>query len=171
MYTGMLLMEEEKKAKRPDWDEYFMGIAEAVAKRATCDRGRLGCVLVRDKRILSTGYVGSPMGIEHCDEIGHQMKTTTHEDGKVSRHCVRTSHAEINAIALAARNGVSIDGATLYGLMSPCYTCAKMLVNAGIKRVVSKMRYHQDKDTEELFKQAGVQFDIWKDEVVKYNDM
>lgn len=161
----------EEKYERPSWDEYFMGIAEAVAKRATCDRGRLGSVLVRDRRILSTGYVGSPMGTSHCDEIGHQMKSLTHEDGHTSRHCVRTSHAEVNAIALAARNGVSVDGATLYQLMSPCYTCAKMLINAGIKRVVVKKRYHQDKETEEIFKRAGVIFEVWNDEVVKYEDM
>jgi dCMP deaminase len=161
----------EEKYKRPSWDEYFMNIAEAVSKRGTCDRGRLGCVLVKDRRILSTGYVGSPMGIEHCDEAGHEIKTVTHEDGSVSKHCMRTSHAEVNAIALAARNGVSVDGATLYQLMSPCYTCAKMLINAGIKRVVAKRRYHQDKQTEELFKKAGVQFEIWENEIVTYDDM
>jgi dCMP deaminase len=160
----------EEEHKRPSWDEYFMDIAEAVAKRATCDRGRLGCVIARDKQILTTGYVGAPMGLPHCDEVGHQMKTTIHEDGHQSKHCLRTSHAELNAISLAARNGVSINGSTYYGLMSPCYVCAKAMINAGILRVVVKNRYHQDKETEELFKKAGIKFEVWNDEVVQYKD-
>jgi len=99
---------------RPLWDEYFMNIMQAVSTRATCDRGRSGCVIVRDKHILTTGYVGSPPGLPHCDEVGHQMKTTIHEDGHQTQHCVRTIHAEMNAIVQAARIGVSLDGATLY---------------------------------------------------------
>lgn len=74
--------------KRPSWDEYFMQIADTVAGRATCDRGRSGCVIVRDRQILVTGYVGSPIGLPHCDEVGHQMKQIVHEDGKITKHCV-----------------------------------------------------------------------------------
>ena len=153
---------------RPSWDEYFMGITKAVAKRATCDRGKSGCVIARNKQILVTGYVGSPVGLPHCDEVGHQMKTTVHEDGKKSQHCVRTTHAEQNAICQAAKLGVSIDGATLYCQMTPCFTCAKMIINAGIKRVVCEKKYHAGKDSEELFKKAGIELEILNDEVQKY---
>ena len=104
----------EETHPRPSWDEYFMDIARTVAKRATCDRGRSGCVIARDKQILVTGYVGAPKGLPHCDEVGHQMKTVTHEDGHNSQHCMRTAHAEQNAIVQAARLGIGIDGGTLY---------------------------------------------------------
>ncbi|MEK6900897.1 MAG: deaminase, partial [Nanoarchaeota archaeon] len=117
-----------------------MGIVDAVSKRATCDRGRTAVVIVRDKRILATGYVGAPMGLPHCDEVGHEMKKLVHEDGRISQHCVRTSHGEVNAIALAARNGVSIESGTLYCKLEPCYNCAKMVINAGIVRVVCQKR-------------------------------
>lgn len=156
--------------KRPSWDEYFMTIAQAVSTRGTCDRGRIGCVIVRDKRILSTGYVGAPMGLPHCEESGHQMKKVVHEDGRETNHCLRTSHAEVNAIALAARNGVSVEGGTLYGMMVPCHTCAKMLINAGIKRVVAEKDYHDSKDAIDLFKEAGVELEILKNEVMKYDN-
>jgi dCMP deaminase len=154
--------------RRPDWDEYFMEIAETVAKRATCDRGRAGTVIARDKRILVTGYVGSPTGLPHCDEAGHQMKSMIHEDGRVTQHCVRTTHSEQNAIAQAARNGISIEGATLYCKMTPCSVCAKIIINSGIKRVVCKNRYHVGDESIELFKQAGVEIVHFDDSVVKY---
>lgn len=144
---------------RPSWDEYFMEVAAAVAKRATCDRGRSGCVIARDKQILVTGYVGSPSGMPHCDQIGHQMKTVIHEDGHQSQHCVRTAHAEGNAIVQAARIGVAIANATLYCKMTPCATCAKMIINAGIKRVVAEKRYHAGGETEEMFRQVGLELD------------
>src|SRR3989344_8943028 len=156
------------KYTRPSWDEYFMDIARAVAKRATCDRGRSGCVITKDKRILVTGYVGSPVGVKHCDEVGHQMKTVTHEDGSQSQHCVRTTHAEQNAICQAAKMGISIDGATLYCKMTPCDVCAKMIVNSGIKRVVPEKGYHGAKEAKELFKQAGVQLDILDEKIEQY---
>lgn len=154
--------------RRPDWDEYFMEIAETVAKRATCDRGRAGTVIARDKRILVTGYVGSPTGLPHCDEVGHQMKSMIHEDGKVTQHCVRTTHSEQNAIAQAARNGISVNGATLYTKMTPCSVCAKIIINSGIKRVVCKRKYHVGDESIELFKQAGVEIVHFDDRVVEY---
>jgi dCMP deaminase len=154
--------------KRPTWDEYFMAIADTVAKRATCDRGRTAVVIVKDKRILATGYVGSAMGVPHCDEVGHQYKKMIHEDGRVSQHCVRTSHAEQNALALASRDGVRINGATIYSKLVPCYTCAKMLVNAGIKRIVCKKGYHGAQDTPLLLKQAGVKLEILDKTVESY---
>ncbi len=164
-----LIFELHKKHyRRPSWDEYFLGIVDAVAKRATCDRGRTAVILVKDKRILATGYVGSPMGLAHCDEIGHQMKKVIHEAGNISQHCVRTNHAEINAISLAARNGVSIDGATLYCKLEPCYTCAKMIINAGIKRVVCQKQYHAADDSRKVFKQAKIQFDVLERKVEEY---
>lgn len=147
-----------------------MDIAKAVATRGTCDRGRIGCVIVKDKRLLSTGYVGSPIGLPHCDEVGHQMKKVSHEDGRETNHCLRTSHAEVNAVALAARNGVSIDGGTLYIMMVPCYTCSKMLINSGIKRVVAEKDYHDSKDTKELFKSAGIELVLLNKEVVGYTN-
>jgi dCMP deaminase len=109
------------------WDEYFMNIAKVIATRATCDRKHVGAVIVRDRTILSTGYNGSIRGTPHCDEIGHMM-----EDG----HCVRTIHAEINAVIQAAKNGTAIEGATIYVSASPCWNCFKAIGNAGIRRVV-----------------------------------
>ncbi len=112
---------------RQDWDRYFMDIARQVATRATCDRKHVGAVLVRDKTILSTGYNGSLRGLEHCDEVGHDI-----ENG----HCVRTVHAEANAIIQAAKNGVRIDGATIYTTASPCWPCFKLIANSGCVRIV-----------------------------------
>lgn len=165
-------MKSEKKSeyKRPTWDEYFMEIASVVAKRATCDRGRSGCVVARNKQILVTGYVGAPVGLPHCDEVGHQIKTITNEDGTVSKHCVRTTHAEQNAICQAAKIGASINGATLYCKMTPCSTCAKMIINAGIKRVVCQKKYHDGKETEEMFKMAGIKLEIINDEIEHYEN-
>ena len=99
------MSEENVPYTRPHWDNYFMEICDTVAKRATCGRGRSGCVIAKDNRILVTGYVGSPAGLPHCDEVGHQLKQMIHEDGSVTQHCVRTVHAEQNAICQAAKNG------------------------------------------------------------------
>lgn len=156
---------------RPTWDEYFIGIMEMVGARSTCDRGRLGCILVKDKRIISTGYAGSPVGCKHCDDVGHEMHTVIQEDGTQSQHCVRTSHAEQNAIAQAAKAGVSTDGSTLYIKMTPCYTCAKILINAGIKRVVALKDYHASKRSKEIFKEAGVEFELMNEELETYANM
>ena len=155
---------------RPDWDEYFMGIINEIAKRATCDRGRNGCVIVKNKRIVATGYVGAPAGLEHCDEAGHLMKEVYDREGKVSRHCVRTTHAEQNAIAQAARFGASIDGGTLYTKMEPCLDCVKLLINAGIKRVVAGKRYHAGELSRQFLKDAGVELVVMSDEIVKYDE-
>lgn len=114
-------------AERSSWDQYFMDIARQVATRATCDRKHVGALLVRDKTILSTGYNGSIRGLPHCDEVGHMM-----ENG----HCVATVHAEANAIIQAAKNGVAIDGATIYTTASPCWPCFKLIANCGCVRIV-----------------------------------
>ena len=115
------------KPNRVGWDEYFMNIARQVATRATCDRKHVGAVIVRDRVILSTGYNGSIRGLPHCDEIGHDM-----DNG----HCIRTVHAEANALVQAARNGVAIDGASVYVTASPCWDCFKLLANGGVKKIV-----------------------------------
>jgi len=160
----------EKEYKRPTWDEYFLGIMQQVAKRGTCDRGRTGCVIVKDKRILATGYVGSPKGLSHCDEVGHQIKKTVHENGEVSQHCVRTAHSEMNAICNAARHGIAVDGATMYTKFEPCSVCAKSIINSGIKRVVCDKMYHAAKDTREMFIQAGVELVVLNKELEKYEN-
>jgi dCMP deaminase len=159
----------EETYHRPSWDEYFMEIARAVAKRATCDRGRSGCVIARNKQILVTGYVGAPKGLPHCDEVGHQMKMTTHEDGHTSQHCVRTTHAEQNAIMQAAKLGIAIDGGVLYCKMTPCTICAKMIINAGILRVVCEKRYHAGSESEGMFAQVGIELYYFDTEIETYD--
>jgi dCMP deaminase len=111
---------------RISWEQYFMNIAQVVASRGTCDRKKVGAVIVREKTILSTGYNGSLSGLPHCDDNGHEIEND---------HCVRTIHAEANAIVQAARNGVAINKSEIYITASPCYTCFKMIANAGIKKI------------------------------------
>jgi len=156
--------------ERPSWDDYFLEVAHAIAKRATCDRGRSGCVIAKNKQLLVTGYVGAPAGLPHCDDVGHQMKKVTHEDGHESSHCVRTVHAEQNAICQAAKLGVPIDGATLYCRMTPCRVCAMLIINCGIKRVVCERKYHAGAESEGMFKQAGITLEYKHDEVQQYDN-
>ena len=108
---------------RVSWKDYFMNIAREVATRSTCDRKHVGAVIVREKTILSTGYNGSIKGLPHCDEVGCEM---------VDGHCVRTTHAEANAIVQAAKNGIQINQSEIYVTASPCYDCFKLIANAGI---------------------------------------
>jgi dCMP deaminase len=164
------MMSEDKKHIRPTWDEYFIEMAHSVSKRATCDRGRSGCVIVKDKQILVTGYVGSPRGLAHCDDVGHFFKKVIHEDGSVTQHCVRTVHAEQNAITQAARRGIALDKSTLYCRMTPCRTCAMLIINCGIERVVCEKKYHAGIESEALFKEAGVQLDYFSEETLKYDN-
>lgn len=161
---------DEAHYVRPTWDEYFMEVAGTVAKRATCDRGRSGCVIARDKQILVTGYVGSPRGLPHCDDIGHLMKKVLHEDDRITQHCMRTVHAEQNAVCQAARLGISLEGATLYCRMTPCRTCAMLIINCGIVRVVCERKYHDGKESEEMFRQAGVSLEYVNDEIQHYKN-
>jgi len=155
--------------KRPSWDEYFLGLVKEVGKRATCDRGRSGCVIVKDKRILCTGYVGSPPGLPHCDEAGHMMKKVISEDGTISQHCVRTLHAEQNAMLQAAKYGLSINGSTIYCNMEPCRVCAMMMIGVGIKRVVCRKRYHAAAESREMFSVAGVMLEVIDNSVEQYD--
>lgn len=154
---------------RPSWDEYFLRLADTVASRATCDRGRSGCVIVKDKQILVTGYVGSPRGLAHCDDVGHLFKKVIHEDGNVTQHCVRTVHAEQNAITQAARRGIALEGSTLYCRMTPCRTCAMLIINCGITRVVCERKYHAGAESEAMFAEAGLSLTFFHDEVQQYD--
>lgn len=156
---------------RPSWDEYFIQLVNSVASRSTCDRGRSGCVIVKDKRILCTGYVGSPPGMPHCDEVGHKLRKVTDENGIDRVHCERTIHAEHNALIQAARFGISLEGATLYCKMEPCRTCAMGIVGAGIKKVVCEKKYHAAEDTREIFEKCGVELVVLKDELEQYENI
>ena len=123
-------------SQRVGWHTYFMNIARQAATRSTCDRKHVGAVIVRDKTILSTGYNGSIRGLPHCDDVGHLMD---------AGHCVATVHAEANAIIQAAKNGVRIDGGELYTTASPCWSCFKLIANAGLKRVCFGEFYRDDR--------------------------
>jgi len=159
-----------EKYIRPSWDEYFTDIMLAASRRATCDRGRASCVFVKDKQILVTGYVGSPVGFPHCDDVGHDLRKSFNEDGTISQHCVRTVHAEQNAICQAARRGVPIDGSTVYVNMTPCRICAMLLINCGVKRVYALRKYHAGSESEKMFKKAGIKLEYKFNEVEKYKN-
>ena len=131
---------------RPSWDTYFMNIANEVAKRSTCERAQVGAVIVKEKRILTTGYNGSPRGLPHCSEVGCLMDNV---------HCVRTLHAEQNAIIQAALHGIITEGATIYVTHQPCFLCAKMIINAGLVQIVYDKEYPDDR-SREFLEQAGV---------------
>lgn len=162
---------EEEKYTRPAWDEYFLGLLEPLARRATCDRGKSASVIVSPHNtILATGYVGSPPGQPHCDQAGHLMKTITHGDGSQSQHCMRTLHAEENAILQCAKDGIKLEGATIYCKMTPCYNCAMRIVRVGIKRLVAQKRYHADISSMELFSNAGVQVVVVDGAVEQYEN-
>ena len=164
--------EESKieKYQRPSWDDYFMEVMDAIAKRATCDRGRAGTVIVKDKQILATGYVGSPVGFPHCDEAGHDLRKSFNEDGTISQHCVRTIHSEQNAICQAAKRGVSIEGSTVYTRMTPCRTCAMLLINCGVARIYCQRKYHTGTESDKMFKKAGIKIGYKYNELQKYSN-
>lgn len=131
---------------RPGWDEYFMDIARTVATRATCPRASVGAVVVRDHRILTTGYNGAPRGVAHCTEVGCAMS---------GGHCLRSTHAEANAVVQGALHGVSLAEGTIYCTHQPCINCAKLLISAGITRIVYDESY-PDELAAELLAEAGV---------------
>ena len=135
--------------KRPDWDEYFLKLAMLASERATCPRMHCGCILVRNRNVVATGYNGSVPGDEHCEDVGCLV---------VDDHCVRTVHAEMNALVQAAKCGHPIEGATAYVTNMPCTTCAKAFITAGIKRVVVFSDYHDTLATE-FFAKAGIMID------------
>lgn len=132
---------------RPSWDEYFLKLAMLASERSTCPRMHCGCVLVKDRFVLTTGYNGSLPGSPHCDEAGCLV---------VNNHCIRTNHAEINALCQATRHGVTLTGATAYVTNMPCTACAKALIAAGIRRVVIFSGYHETL-AERFFAETGVE--------------
>ncbi len=134
-------------SNRISWEKYFINIAQEVAKRSTCDRKNVGAVIVRDKTILSTGYNGSIKGLPHCDEVGHEM---------INNHCVRTTHAEANAIVQAAKNGVKINNSEIYVTASPCYDCFKLIVNAGIDKIFY-YEFYRDERILKFAKDSGIE--------------
>lgn len=134
-------------SERVDWHSYFMNIARQVSTRSTCDRKHVGAVIVRDRTILSTGYNGSIRGMPHCDDVGHVME---------NEHCVATVHAEANAIIQAAKNGVRIDGAEIYTTASPCWSCFKLLANAGILRIYYG-EFYRDTRSIEVARHLGIE--------------
>ena len=134
-------------SERVGWHDYFMVMARHVASRATCDRKHVGSVIVRDRTVLATGYNGSIRGFDHCDDVGHLMEND---------HCVGTVHAEANAIIQAAKNGVGIDGAELYTTASPCWSCFKLIANAGLRRVYYG-EFYRDERSIEVARKLGIE--------------
>ncbi len=163
--------------ERPTWDEFFFAIMHAVSTRSTCDRGRTAAVIVKDNHVLATGYAGAPSGLPHCDEVGHQLirvvnldqiSAAPDEEDRTSTHCVRTIHAEQNAILHAAKYGISLEGSTLYLSMEPCRTCAMSIVSVGIKKVVAEKRYHAAQESREILQKCGVELVVVSDQVKEY---
>lgn len=140
---------------RPSWDEYFMKITDLVAERSTCLRRRVGAVIVQEKKIISTGYNGAPKGLRHCLDIGCLRDQMGVPSGERHELC-RGAHAEQNAIIQAAGSGVSMKGATMYCTNSPCSTCTKMIINAGIRRLVLGATY-PDKLGKEMIEESGIE--------------
>ena len=138
---------KEMTKERVSWETYFMNIAKEVSTRSTCDRKHVGAVIVRDKTLLSTGYNGSIKGLPHCNEAGCEM---------VDGHCIRTSHAEANAIVQAAKNGGKIDGSEIYVTASPCYNCFKLIANSGIK-IIFYNELYRDQRIKERAKEVGIE--------------
>lgn len=136
-----------EKKERVSWEQYFMNIAKEVATRSTCDRKYVGAVIVRGKTILATGYNGSIRGLSHCDEAGHEI-----ENG----HCVRTVHAEANAIVQSARHGIRLEDSEIYVTASPCYYCFKLIANAGIKKIYYG-EFYRDERIHQHAKEAGIE--------------
>jgi dCMP deaminase len=144
------------RSRRPSWDEYFMTITRQVAERSTCLRAKVGAVIVRDRSILATGYNGAPAGMPHCLDVGCLIYESKTPNGEVELNCFRTIHAEINAIAQAARNGTRIEGADVYVTHTPCIHCFKTLVNTGIRRMFYEKPY-KIQTLDELRANTGVE--------------
>ncbi len=142
-------MPEEQKHVRPSWDEYFLKLAMLASERATCPRMHCGCVFVKDKFVLATGYNGSLPGLPHCEDVGCLV---------VENHCVRTNHAEMNALTQAIRHGVNVNGATAYVTNMSCTTCAKALIAAGVKKIVVFSDFHDTLATQ-FYTDSGVTID------------
>ena len=145
-------------SERPSWHQYFLTITRQVAERSTCMRAKVGAVIVRDKNILATGYNGAPAGLPHCTEVGCLVYTSRTPSGEVEENCFRTIHAEINAIAQAAKNGASIRDADIYITHTPCIHCVKVLINTGIRRIFYEREYKRA-TIEELLRGANIELE------------
>lgn len=141
--------------RRPSWDEYFMDMAALTARRSTCLRRQVGAVIVKDRHIIATGYNGAPRGVPHCDEKGGCLRQQLNVPSGERHELCRALHAEQNAIIQAATLGQSIEGGTIYVTNQPCVICAKMIINAGIRRIVVKEGY-PDELAVEILKEAGL---------------
>ncbi len=146
---------EKQKPVRPDWDTYFMQIAQVVALRSNCSRRQVAAVIVKDFRIISTGYNGTPRGIKNCCDGGCPRCSSDAPSGTALEECL-CCHGEENAIVQAAYHGISVKDAILYTTFSPCLLCAKMIINAGIREVVYKERYSIDETSKRILREAGV---------------
>ena len=154
-------MSDAPTRERPSWQQYFMTITRQVAERSTCNRAKVGAVIVRDKNILATGYNGSPAGLPHCTELGCLVYTSRTPTGELEENCFRTIHAEINAIAQAAKNGAGIRDADIYITHTPCIHCLKVLVNTGIRRIYYEHEYKRP-TLEELLRHTDVTLECVK---------
>ena len=135
--------------RRPSWDEHFMTIAHMIARMSSCDRAHVGAVIVRDRRLIAEGYNGAPAGVDNCLDVGHLM---------VDNHCVRTCHAEINAIAQCARLGTACEGAVMYVTHFPCLSCMKAMINSGISSILYAEDYRASELVKDFAREAGVSF-------------
>ena len=142
-------------SERPSWHQYFLTITRQVAERSTCTRAKVGAVIVRDKNILATGYNGAPAGLPHCTEVGCLVYTSRTPAGELEENCFRTIHAEINAIAQAAKNGAGIRDADIYITHTPCIHCLKVLINTGIRRIFYEHDY-KTHTLSEILRHSGV---------------
>ena len=165
---------------RPSVENWALEILRATQARATCDRGRCAALILKDGRILAGGYVGSPRGMPHCDEAGHEFQESwfyaetlpddvddfyePHSGGYLikKKSCIRTIHAEQNAIAWAAREGIALKGGTLYSTLFPCQSCAKLIMQAGIEQVIAEYDYHSSKPSKDLFDAIGITYKVTK---------
>ena len=148
--------EDKVLTTRPQWDEYFLKMAELAATRSTCMRRKVGCVLVRDRQVLSTGYNGAPTGCSHCDATGCLRQQLNVPSGQRHELC-RGSHAEMNAIAQAAKAGIRLEGCTCYCTLKPCSMCTKLLINAGCRKIVVIDPGYNDELTDNLIREAGIE--------------
>ncbi len=150
-----------EKKRRPSWEEYFMDITKLVSTRSTCLRRSVGAIIVKDRHILSTGYNGPPKGVPHCDELGGCLRDKMSIPSGERHEISRAVHAEQNAIIQAAKMGINIEGADMYVTNHPCFICAKMIINAGIKRIYVLEDY-PDEFAKEILKQANVEVILYE---------
>jgi len=168
----------KKKEERMTRETYYLTVLEAVRQRSTCDRGKSGAIIVKKGRIVTTGYAGAPVGMPHCDVVGHLMESRSPFTERrlppderrqlTSNHCIRTVHAELNAILQAARFGIPLEGTTIYCSMTPCYECAKAIVNVGIVKVIAVRPYQAQHRTIQLFRDKKISLRILLSEKETY---